>query len=67
MSRTYRNNPEDRWYRRPRTQNERQANAFLEAEERYGDDLPLQVSKANRRNRWIPSAWDDQRISATAE
>jgi len=55
MSRTYRNQPLRNQFRHPRTFNELRANS-----DNY-QDSQYPVSK---RNRYIPSAWDD--ITATS-
>lgn len=61
MSRTYRNNPEDKYYRTPKTKQEKTQNVGLETDEHYEHDY--HVAKQNRRHRFIPSAWDDIPIS----
>lgn len=57
MSKTYRNTPEDAWFRKPRTKKERTQNEGLVADEQWEYEYP--VSKRNRRNRFIPTDWDD--------
>lgn len=57
MARTYRNTPEYSYFRRPKTTQERTKNAALKTDQWLEDEYP--VTKANRRNRFIPTAWDD--------
>lgn len=61
MSRTYRNSPEDAWLRKPKTKRERTQNVALETDQGIEFDHP--VAKQNRRHRFIPTDWDDLRIS----
>jgi len=50
MSRTYRKQPLRNQFRHPRTLNELKAN---------GDDYKDSEYLVNKRNRYIPTAWDD--------
>jgi hypothetical protein len=61
MARTYRNSPEYSFFRRPKTSQERSKNAALKKDQQLEDEY--YVTKANRRNRFIPTAWDDLRRS----
>lgn len=62
MSRTRRNIPHKRWFRRPRTTNEIKQNKQLEVDIRI-DEFPCNIDKRNRIHRFIPTAYDDLRIS----
>lgn len=60
MSRTHRNFPNSRrMYRKPKTTNEIKQNAQLEADIKVDDGISVNISKHNRRHRFIPTAWDD--------
>jgi hypothetical protein len=61
MSRTYRNTPEDTWFRKPKTKRERTQNAGLEIDQNV--EFEYSIAKQNRRHRYIPSDWDDLPIS----
>jgi hypothetical protein len=61
MARTYRNRPENKFYRHPRTRNEiRQIDAIMNDPELKEYNL----AKPNRLNRYIPDVYDDIVISA---
>lgn len=62
MARTYRNNPDDQWLRRPKTKREITQLKGLEVDEYTEYDEP--VGKRNRRHRHIPDSYDDLRINA---
>lgn len=65
MSRTYRNTPfTASKYRKPKTKQER---TQLEALKSEMLDNDYNVSPKNRRNRFIPSDWDDIKASSTYE
>lgn len=57
MSRTYRNTPDDQYFRRPKTRRERAQNVAVETDERWDYEYP--IAKRNRRHRFIPTAYDD--------
>lgn len=61
MSRTYRNNPEYSYFRRPKTRRERSQNLAIEADTKVEPEYP--ISKENRRHRFIPTDYDDLNYS----
>lgn len=65
MSRTHRNLPPNgRFYRKPKTTNERKLIISLKTNE---DLKSFGIVPRNRYNRYIPNYWDDQVISAYNE
>lgn len=66
MARSYRNTPEDHFYRRIKTNSEIKQNRQLFADLR-ADDIPYSISGVNRMRRYIPDSWDDLPISAKTE
>jgi hypothetical protein len=63
MSHTFRNVPENRYFRRMRTHNEIAQNVQL-LTDIHTEDIPYFVSKLNRIHRYIPDSWDDCVISS---
>jgi hypothetical protein len=57
MSRTYRKTPEDAWFRKPKTARERRQNNAIETDSLVEYDY--NITKQNRRHRFIPSEYDD--------
>jgi hypothetical protein len=57
MSRTFRQNPTNHYFRHPKTKKEITENAGLEVDEYCEGEY--RISKRNRRHRFIPDAYDD--------
>lgn len=57
MSKTYRYNPDDYHFRKPKTKRERTQNEAVETD--FSLEYDYSISKQNRRNRFIPTDWDD--------